>query len=320
MPDQMQDEVRRSDSILGELDRLQELLKENRQLVGENPSEVALQLNLMSLEAREMMLLEELRESNRRNALDTFDLKIDGKYVSNHRISSEVLGRLLIRFQSVIHSIDHSLKDGPNATRGPIPESVLANSRIDAAAMCEGSFRIVLSSNKPSWFEDSSTKKALERFNKLLDCGDNKDLIKQEIRELGKRPINRYKEFLNTIYKTNTEIKLYDVLKPEGFETKSITDVLAKSIWDVIDLEESIPENEETYRGTLKALDLINYKFKFIVEESGNVIHGQFNQVLTESVKNNLDKISVGHFSVSTKQNELTEELFKVYNLLNFVD
>lgn len=319
MPDQAR-EVRRSDSILGELDRLQGLIKENKQLVDENPSEVALQLNLMSLEAREMVLLEELRESNRKSALDLFDLKIDGRYVSNHRISSEVLGRLLIRFQSVVHSIDHSLKEGPLATRGPMPDGVLSGSRIDTVTMCGGSFRVILSSNKPSWFEDSSTKTALERLNKLLDCGNNKELIKQEIRELGKRPVNRYKDFLNIIYKSNTEIKLYDILKPEGFETKIITDELAKSIWDVIDLEEPIPENEETYRGTLKAIDLINYKFKFITEDSGYVVRGKFGSELTESVKNNLDKISVGHFRISTKQNEITEELFKVYTLLNFIE
>ena len=314
------DEVRRSDSILIELDRLHALIKENRQLVDENPSEVALQLNLVSLEAREAMLLEELQESNRRSALDTFDFEIKGKYVTGHRISSEVLGRLLIRFQSVIHSIDHSLKEGPSAMRGPMPESVLADSRIDAITMCGGSFRVILSSNKPSWFEDSSTKNALKRFNKLLDCRDNKELIKQEIRELGKRPVNSYKDFLSIIYKTNTEIKLYDILKPEGFETKTITDELAKNIWDVIDLEEPIPENEETYRGTLKALDLINYKFKFMLEGSENVINGKFSSTLAESVKSNLDKIAVGHFRISTKQNELTEELFKVYTLLGFVE
>lgn len=113
---------------------------------------------------------------------------------------------------------------------------------------------------------------------------------------------------------------MYDILRPEGFETKIITDELAKDIWDVIDLEEFIPENEETYRGTLKALDLINYKFKFILEDSENVINGKFSSTLTESVKSNLDKVAIGHFRISTKQNELTEELFKVYTLLGFVD
>jgi hypothetical protein len=314
------DDPRRPSSILRELDRLQELINENKQLVDENPSEIALQLNLMSLEAREMLLLEELAESNKRIALDTFDLDIEGEYVANHRISSDVLGRILVKFQSVVHSIDHSVKAGPSASRGPIPEDILSGSRIDAIAMCAGSFRLVLSSNKPSWFGDSSTKTALIRFNRLLDCGDSKDLIKQEISELGRRTINRYKDFLNTIYKNNAEIKLYDIIKPEGFETKIITSDLAKRIWDIIDLEESIPEKEESYRGTLKALNLLNNTFRFVIDESGEVIHGGFSPALSESVKNNLDKITVGLFRISTKQNEMTEELSKDYTLLSFME
>jgi len=305
---------------LRELDRLHELINENRQLVDENPSEVALQLNLMSLEGRETSLLYELCESNKRNAVDTFDIDIEGEYVTNHQISSDVLGRTLIKFQSVIHSIDYSLKAGSSAMRGPIPDSILSSSRINAVAMCAGSFRLVLSSDQPSWFGDSSTKTALNRFNRLLDCGDNKGLIKLEIKELGRRTINRYKDFLGTIYKTHGDIKLYDVIKPDGFETKIITHDLAKRIWDVIDLEEVIPEKEEKYRGTLKALSLIKYTFQFVIDESGAVISGGFDPSLSESVKNNLDKMSVGLFRISTKQNEMTEELFNDYTLLSFVE
>ena len=57
-----------------------------------------------------------------------------------------------------------------------------------------------------------------------------------------------------------------------------------------------------------------------MLEGSENVINGKFSSTLAESVKSNLDKIAVGHFRISTKQNELTEELFKVYTLLGFVE
>jgi len=311
------DELRRPSSILRELDRLHKLISENRQLVDENPSEVALQLNLMSLEGRETSLLYELCESNKRNAVDTFDIDIEGEYVTNHQISSDVLGRTLIKFQSVIHSIDYSLKAGSSAMRGPIPDSILSSSRINAVAMCAGSFRLVLSSDQPSWFGDSSTKTALNRFNRLLDCGDNKDLIKQEIKELGLRTINRYKDFLDTVYNTSVEIKLYDAIKPEGFETKVLTYDLAKKIWDVIDLEEAIPEQEDSYRGTLKGLSLINYTFQFVIDETGDVIGGGFDSSLSDSLINMMNKTSVGLFKIAIKRNELSEKLYKVYTLLN---
>jgi len=313
----MDNELRRPGSILSELDQLHELIDENRRLVEEDPAELALQLNLMSLESRETFLLDELRIANKRNAIDTFDLEIKGKYVENHRISSDVLGKTLIKFQSVIHSIDYSLKEGPSATQNAIPETIRSSSRIDTLAMCPASFRLVLSSNQPSWFGESPTKIALRRFNRLLDCGDNKDLIKQEIKELGLRTINRYKDFLDTVYNTSVEIKLYDAIKPEGFETKVLTYDLAKKIWDVIDLEEAIPEQEDSYRGTLKGLSLINYTFQFVIDETGDVIGGGFDSSLSDSLINMMNKTSVGLFKIAIKRNELSEKLYKVYTLLN---
>ena len=312
-----EEELRRPGSILKELDRLEELINENRQLAIANPSEFALQLNLMSYENREKTLLEELNESNKRIFIDTFDLDIDGEYVESHRISSSVLGKILLDLQGVVHSIAYSISGGQAAIGGPIPQNILSGSRVDMVAACSGSFKIILTSNQPALGE-SLTKTSFRRFNKLLDCEDNKELIREEIRELGPRTIKRYKDLLDTIYKTESQIKLYDVIIPDGFETKVITSELAKRIWDKITNEEAIPDKEESYGGVIKGLSLLGYTFQFLIDDSGEVIRGSFNPSLKESVKNSLDKHAIALFKISTKQNELTEELDKNYVLLGF--
>ena len=319
MNDMMDSELRRPSSILSELDQLHEVIDENRRLIEENPSELALQVNLMSLECREKDLLEELQESNRRMLLDTFDFDIEGKHVMNHSISSTVLGEMLLGLQGTVDSIAYSLEEGPSNSRGPIPESILSSSRIDMAAACEGSFRIILTSSQPALVE-SVVKRSLRRLNSLLDCQDNKELIKQEIKELGPRAINKYKKFLETIYKTKSQIKMYDIFKPEGFETKVITSDLAERIWKIIDQEESVPDKEEEYSGTIKELNLFTHKFQFLIEDSAEKINGSFDPGLNNEMKRHFDEFTKACFKVSSKQNETTGELYKEYALLSFVD
>lgn len=319
MQDVMDKELRRPSSILNELDQLHEVIDENRRLIEENPSELALQINLMSLECREHDLLEELHESNEKMLLDTFDFDIEGKNVVNHSISSAVLGDILLGLQGTLDSIAYSLKEGPSNSRGPIPESIISSSRVDMAAACGGSFRIILTSSQPALIE-SVVKESLRRLNSLLDCQDDKELIKQEIKDLGARAINKYKKFLEIIYKTKSQIKMYDILKPAGFETKVITADLAERIWKVIDQEESIPDKEEEYRGTIRELNLFTQKFQFLIESSGKKINGSFDPGLDSEMKCHFDEFTVACFKVSSKQNEATGELYKEYTLLRFID
>jgi hypothetical protein len=313
----MDGELRRPGSILKEMDRLHELIDENRRLIEEHPYEFALQLSLMSFENREKALLEELDKSYKSILIDTFDLDIAGDSVDYHRISSSVLGKILLDLQRVISSIAHSITDKASAISGPIPYDIIRASRIDTVATCGGSFKIVLTSNQPALGE-SLTKTSFRRFNRLLDSEDSKELIRGEIQDLGPRAINRYKELLDTIYKSNSRIKLYDVIKPEGFETKIITSEMAKRIYDKITNEEAIPDREERYSGTIKGLSLLKYTFQFLVDGSADIISGNFNPKLSEKVKNSLDKHTVAVFKITTKQNEITEELDKNYHLLGF--
>lgn len=87
------DLISRPEEILKELNRLHELINRNKKLVEENLSEFALQLNLMSLEAHETLLLEELKETNRQIILEynkiishlCKEIKTDGNNEENLR-------------------------------------------------------------------------------------------------------------------------------------------------------------------------------------------------------------------------------------------
>lgn len=318
----MPDEIRRPTLIQAELSQIAELIRDNADLVNQYPDRFSLKLHLMSLQNREKELLLELRDSYNRLQIDTFDVDVDGKYVENYRISTEVLGNLLVKFQRIVTSIAVQSESGePSLSeRGPISQLTIDNSRIDVIATCPAaSVRVVFSSNKPE-ITESRAKIALRRFNRLLDCEDRNDLIKQEIKDLGPRTIKRYKDLLDVIYKTQSVITFYDTIVPEGFETKVITSELAKRIWDKITNEEAIPDREERYGGVIKGLSLLRYTFQFLVDDSGEVISGEFDASLRESVKNSLDKHSVALLKITTKQNELTEELDKNYVLLGFLD
>lgn len=312
-------EIRRPTLIQRELSQVAELIRDNEDLINQYPDRFSLRLHLMSLQNRQNQLLVELKNSYNKIQMETFDIDVDGKFVETYRISTEVLGNLLIKFQRVLTSIAaQSESEEPLSEKGPISQSIIDNSRIDVVATCPAaSVRVVFSSNKPE-ITESKAKTALRRFNRLLDCEDRDDLIKQEIKDLGPRTIKRYKELLNIIYKTESDIKLYDAIIPEGFETKVITSELAKRIWDKISSEEAIPDKEECYSGIIKGLSLLKYSFQFLVEDSGEVISGSFDPKLSESVKHSLDKHSSAIFKIATKQNELTEELYQDYELLGF--
>ena len=309
----MFDIIKRPSLIQDELSQLAELIRDNMDLIEQYPDRFSLKLHLISLQNRQEELLLELRDSYKRLQMETFDIDINGKNVEKYRISSEVLGNLLIKYQRVITSIAAQPESEALLTKpGPISQTIINNSRLDVAATCPAaSIRVVFSSNKPELAESKAIT-ALKRFNKLLNCEDHNELIKQEIKTLGPRTIIRYKDLLNTIYKTKSNIKFYDLIKPDGFETKVITTDLAKRIIDIIIREEIIPPLEDSFSGTLKGLSLIKYRFQFVID-SGEIIAGEFDPSLSEDVKSNLDKSTIARFKIRTKQNEITEELDRDY-------
>lgn len=312
----MNDEYRRPQIIQQELSSLQELIRKNGQLISSYPDDFALKLNLKSLKNREENLLSELVKTFKRLQMDTFDIVVEGDPVNGNSISVSYIGQILVKFQEVITSIAQSITEGSDTTL-PISQSVIEGSRFNLIATCSGSFRIILSSYQPA-IGESLAKNSLNNFNKLIECGDNRELIKGQIKELGTKVIAKYRVFLNTIYKNNSSITLYDKIRPESFQTMSISNDVAKKIYDVIIKEEEIPEKNVDFKGILKAINLFSFTFEFLVNESDERIKGTFDENLVLQVKNHFDKVSTALFRLSTQLSEVTDEEKIKWKLLGF--
>jgi hypothetical protein len=143
-------------------------------------------------------------------------------------------------------------------------------------------------------------------------------LIKDEIRDLGPRVILKYKDFLDTVYKNNANLKFYDKMRPEGFQARQLSSELAKRIYDVIVSEERIPDETLIYSGTIKGISLLSYTFEFLTGEEEETIKGTFDRELYSQVKERFDKICVARFIVTNQICEITEEVKKTWKLSGF--
>lgn len=312
----MTEEYRSPSLIKEELSDLAELIRETSQLVSLRPEDFVLQQTLHSLKNREETILNELRETYKRLQMDSFDILIEGDVVRGSSISLSFIGKTLASLQGLVTSIARSMREGPTE-RGAIPHPILEGSRLNLVATCPGSFRIVASSHIPT-IGDSLAKESLERFNKLLSSEGDKGLIKDEIGYLGPRVILNYKDFLDTVYKNNANLKFYDKMRPEGFTTRQLSSELAKRIYDVIVSEERTPDETITYRGMIKGISLISYTFEFLTGDGEETIKGTFDRELYSQVKELFDKMCVARFIVTKQICEITEEVKKTWKLSGF--
>lgn len=311
----MNDEYRRPNLIQDEISSLEELIRENKRLVSLYPDDYALKLNLKSLMDREENLLIELKIAYERLQMETFDIVLEGDPVNGNSISLSFLGKIAFQFQELVTSITQSIIVGP--TKRPIPQNIVDEARLNLIGTGSGSFRIILSTYQPA-LEESVSMRSLVSFNKLIDCGDDRERIKKQIEVLGKRATTKYKDLLYEIYKNKSNIKLYDKIRPREFQTKSISSYLAKKIYDVIVKEEDIPDQDFIYKGVIKGISLISYTFEFLIDESQEKIKGTFDDSLSSEVKSHFDQISIAHFRLATQWSEVTEEEKKVWKLLGF--
>ncbi len=299
----MNNNQRRPALIQEELSDLQKLIRENEILLLKYSNKFSLKVRHQNLKEREAYLFSELRDSFERFQMDSFDFIVDGAVVDGYRISLSFFGNLMGNLQDIVSSISQSLS-GKATFKGAIPNEILRASRLDLVATGTGSFRFILSSHEPQ-IEDSSARTALQRFNDLIECEDNKDKIREVSDELGKRVLIKYRDFLGILYKNKADLIMYDKVTTGNFKTKKISSELAKRIYDVILEAENIPEESVVYKGFIKEISLFYFTFGFLIDESGTIITGKFEKALANEVKKRLDTFTTAKFKVSTTINEI---------------
>jgi len=311
----MIDEYRRPHMIQKELSYLQELIRENKELILTYPDDYALKLNLKSLMNREENILKELKLVYNRLQMETFDIVLNGGPITGNSIILSFFGKIASIFQEITTSITE-FRVGHS--KEPLTQEILEQSSFNFIGVGSGSFRIILSTTQPA-IEESLSMNSLRSFNELLYCGENREKIKEQIEILGIKSIIKYKNLLNTLYKNNSDITFYDKMRPKEFKTVTISSSVAKKIYDVISKEEEIPDKIYTYKGILKGISLFSFTFEFLIDESQVKIKGIFNKNLSSDVKNNFDKICNAKFRLASNWNELTDKEEKKWELLEFI-
>lgn len=305
--------------IKEELDDLKSLIIENQNLLETYSDDVALKLGLDSLKNHEEELIIELKNAYEKKNLDTYDIRLEGEPVKNSKISLLYLGKISTNFQELVTAIVHKDQFGKRA-RGPIPVSVQKASILDVVATTPGSFRVILAGQNPTLIE-SPVKTALIRLNELMDCEDDREKIRNISQELGVRVIKKYQKLLDTVYKNNSTLTLYDKMRPIDFTSKKLTTENAKKIFDVISDEQSMFQGEFNYKGMFKGISIISNSFEFFKEENEELIKGKFDPKLTPAIKKILlDQPILAKFSMETRYNDITDTETQEWEFLEIVE
>ena len=311
----MVNECRPPEMILKELLRVQELMRKNKEFIKIYPEDYGLKLNLYSFAAREKELISEYQDSLKHYQIDGFDILIKGKYITDSSISMVSLGETLVKMQNLITELVFEEFAGKNSVE-KISPAIRNVANLNVVATTSGSFGVILSnlSNRRR-DKESKIENALVKFNELLDCKDDKELIRAQASKLGIRAISKYVDLLKTIYVYEENLVFYDKVKPESFDRKEISSEDARKAYAVLAKQKrEVKENAE-YAGTLKAVDLLEYKCKFQVDYS-KTIAARFSRELVNNLKENLDMHVTAQFIITKIWNDSTSEMKSNWKLI----
>lgn len=240
-----------------EIKKVSQLIRDNNGLMDKYPEEVGLELDQWALESRKSDLLIELKKSNDYFKILMFDLTLEDNEFSN--LSLDKVGSFFTSLQKLVTSLVQSIA-GPVKKGAKVSDAIREISRLEIIDGNPGSLNIVLKEKTEASVTDTLSKEAFNRLNFLFSCGDDRELIMDQLGKLGNKPIGSYKEFLNVIIKNNIDLKLYDNIKPEGYETFSLTNEFANKVYSVI-IETTPTTETEIIEGLLGAIDTFSKKF-----------------------------------------------------------
>jgi len=243
--------------IMKEIKKVSQLIRDNNGLMDKYPEEVGLELDQWALESRKSDLLIELKKLNDYFKILMFDLTLEDNEFSN--LSLDKVGSFFTSLQKLVTSLVQSIA-GPVKKGAKVSDAIREISRLEIIDGNPGSLNIVLKEKTEASVTDTLSKEAFNRLNFLFFCGDDRELIMDQLGKLGNKPIGSYKEFLNVIIKNNIDLKLYDNIKPEGYETFSLTNEFANKVYSVI-IETTPTTETEIIEGLLGAIDTFSKKF-----------------------------------------------------------
>lgn len=254
-----------------ELTDINELIELSEELIDKEGADDALTYNLNFLQSFKKELTDELNLSYKRYMLNSFDTTVESGVEGKIPSIAEAT-RYLLNLQETLYSLAESAL-GKVVKGSKISDVVFEGATMGIGNAKKGSLKIQLKqiNNSQTTFHPY-LKIATDKLNEILDCGSDEYLLREQAAKLGSQPIYKYKNLLNGIKNDNITVTLFDKIKPEGYETQTITPEFAGNVYSAIIQAEP---NEDTYFEEIEGeLIVINGKNNTITisskDEEGN--------------------------------------------------
>jgi hypothetical protein len=280
-------EVRHLKVIKKDLSEVDKLIIENKELLATFPDDISLKIGLRDLLYRQKQIFSEIKEAKKMKMQETFDMVLEEGDTPDSEISFSFLGDFLSATQDLVTAIINREQKG-EISKGPISNDIKSLAQLNVVATSVGSFRIIITGN-PGITEPTAVP-ALSRFNSLLECGDQRERIKEIRAVVGARVMKKYKDFIHIMKIHKANVTFYDEFGGSFFSTHKLTNELANNIYSILETVEEMPEIIEEYTGKLRGTDVCDKSFHF---ETVDGIHfrGKFiDEIDSRMKKPDLDK------------------------------
>lgn len=300
-----------------ELKDVRELIHLNEELLSEFPDDddPALEFNLNYLKGLETELINELNESNEFHNIDLFDVVI--KDDNDKVILLDDFADISRSFQKMIIPLAQTGKGKPVQLNESPPVEIMEGTSLGLVEVAAGSLRMILRTDPQTRFS-SFVKIAFDRFDDLLECGDNVELLKHQTEKLGPEPMKRYKNFMGIVSKKEVNVTLFDEFKPLKAKKTEITNEFAESVYKVIGIKQKPIEKKIIIEGVLGVINTFYYNFT-IKDSKNNKINVHFDKVYTNKISRMLDKEVKVEALITETYHELEDKFDKKREFIRFL-
>ncbi|MDR0913332.1 MAG: hypothetical protein LBM96_12165 [Methanobrevibacter sp.] len=241
---------------LNEVDSI--LLKLNESLV-KFPDDIGLKLELSSFQSRQKYLIDELSHAQSKENISSTIMKIKGKDVGYGEMPVEKMGQIFMGIQPLVSALSVETEINKNAQ---IPEDILNSTELTVSAISAGSVNVLLKNKYPNYFNEDSDnvpiEKAFKNLGDLINCGDDYNKLQKKVENMNDKAVIYYRNFLNTLNKTETSIEFVNNIKKNKFE---VSNKKAESIFKVITKATEVSKNYSV-DGILLAIDIPSKNIK----------------------------------------------------------
>lgn len=266
----MHKDSRTPSEIKKELTIVNGLIQEQLELSSLYPELPSVRLSVEQLKHRRDELIRELRGSLEENYKITYLVKFEGESTEEGEIPISTLSKALNSLQELITAVANRNKKGEEeAARGKIPDKVIAQTKMNVAAMAAGSFSVVLAMDRGTLFhpgdESALPGKVVGKIKDMFDDEQNTEKISEFKKEMGPRAFNKYKQLVESLRNSKVSLSFFDEMDGEkGLELdwkKAVT--LSSNIEKV----SKMPDEEITLIGRIDIIDYSKGSFVLHAED-----------------------------------------------------